>query len=435
MTGLSHKTAPVQLREKLSLYGRSPEEQLHSLRDAVGLSECAVLSTCNRTEIYGFTDEEDWQERILEHLSRQAGVGPGQLQEHLYAFEGTPAVRHLFRVSGGLDSMVVGEGQILGQVKETLHTAQEAGVAGTVVHTLFQHAIGSGKRARTETEIGRGAVSVSFAAVQLAKQVFPRLAGHTALLLGAGETGEQTARLLLAEQHPPTLMVCNRTAERAASLVAEIGGTVIPYDQLGEALVRADLVISSTGAPHPIVGVDLMRRTLRARRGRPLLLVDIAVPRDVEAGVADLDDVYLYNIDDLQEKVAQSLQGRQAEVARVEELIEADLLKFQTWLRGLEVGPTIRQIQALAKNIVEAEQERVGGRLSHLNQRDRDVVETLVTGVVNKLLRAPILHLKEAAASGNGYHEVEHVRAIFGLNSEDRPSAVSTVDTAEEETA
>ena len=434
LTGLSHKTAPVQLREKLSLYGRSPEEQLHSLRDAVGLAECAVLSTCNRTEIYGFTDEEDWQERILEHLSRQAGVGPGQLQEHLYSFEGTPAVRHLFRVAGGLDSMVVGEGQILGQVKETLQTAQEAGVAGTVVHTLFQHAIGSGKRARTETEIGRGAVSISFAAVQLAKQVFPRLAGHTVLLLGAGETGEQTARLLLAEQHPPALMICNRTAERAAALVAEIGGTAIPYDHLGEALVRADLVISSTGAPHPIVGVDLMRRTLRTRRGRPLLLVDIAVPRDVEAGVADLDDVYLYNIDDLQEKVAQSLQGRQAEVARVEELIEADLLKFQTWLRGLEVGPTIRQLQELAQAIVAGEQERVGGRLSHLSQRDREVVDTLVTGIVNKLLRAPILHLKEAAGSGNGYHEVEHVRAIFGLRGASQAS-VAEPDATEEENA
>jgi glutamyl-tRNA reductase len=227
--------------------------------------------------------------------------------------------------------------------------------------------------------------------------------------------------MLLAEdagtsRGAPRLLVCNRTLERAEALAAQFGGTALPYDRLREALGRADIVIASTGAPHTVVGVEDMKAAMRARHGRPIFLIDIAVPRDVEPDVEKLDDVYLYNIDDLQEVVEKSLAGRQAEAGRVEALLEEDLKKFQAWLRGLEVGPTIQQLQRLAEQILDSEQARVGGRLSHLSQRDREVVDTLVRGVVNKLLRPPILHLKEAANSGNGYHEVENVRAIFGLD-------------------
>lgn len=418
LVGLSHKTAPVELREKLSLYGRSHQEALHGLRDATHLAECAALSTCNRTEIYALTGEQDWQEQILEALARQAGVSPGHLQDHLYSFEGTPAYRHLFRVASGLDSMVMGEGQILGQVREALQSAQEAETAGTIIHTLFQQAIGCGKRARTETEIGRGAVSVSFAAVQLAKQIFERLKDRVVLLIGAGETGEQTAKMLLADGAAPRMLVCNRTRERADAVAEQFGGSVIPFEQLGEALGRADIVIASTGAPHAVVTADLMRRAQRSRRGRPIFFIDIAVPRDVDPQVGEMDDVYLYNVDDLQAVVEKSLAGRQQEVEHVDGIIEEELKRFQQWLRTLEVGPTIQQLQQFSEATVRAEWSRVGGRLSHLSERDRDVVDTLIRGVVNKLLRPPILHLKDAAATGNGYHEVEHVRAIFGLNQE-----------------
>ncbi|HTE19009.1 MAG TPA: glutamyl-tRNA reductase [Armatimonadota bacterium] len=421
LVGLSHKTAPVQLREKLSLYGKSQVEALHGLRDAACLEECAILSTCNRMEFYALSGEEECQERILACMARQAGVTPGYLQDHLYSFEGIPAFRHLFRVAAGLDSMVMGERQILAQVKEALQAAREAETSGAIIHNLFQYAIAAGKRARTETEIGRGAVSISLAAVRLAKQIFERLSGLVVLLVGAGETGEQTAKMLLAEdagssRGAPRLLVCNRTLERAEALAAQFGGTALPYDRLREALGRADIVIASTGAPHTVVGVEDMKAAMRARHGRPIFLIDIAVPRDVEPDVEKLDDVYLYNIDDLQEVVEKSLAGRQAEAGRVEALLEEDLKKFQAWLRGLEVGPTIQQLQRLAEQILDSEQARVGGRLSHLSQRDREVVDTLVRGVVNKLLRPPILHLKEAANSGNGYHEVENVRAIFGLD-------------------
>jgi len=419
LVGLSHKTAPVQLREKLSLYGRSPADTLQGLRSATHLDECAILSTCNRTEIYGLTREEDWQEQLLEFMARQAHVSPGHLQDHLYSFEGTPAVRHLFRVSAGLDSMVVGEGQILAQVKETLQAAQDADTAGTTIHTLFQHVIASGKRARTETEIGRGAVSISLAAVQLAKQIFQRLSNHVVLLVGAGETGEQTAKMLLADGAAPQILVCNRTYERAEALAQQFGGAALPYDRFPEALVRADIVITSTGAPHAIVTVEQLRQALRARRGRPLFLIDIAVPRDVEPAAGDLEDVYLYNIDDLQAVVAESLAGRQMEAGRVEELIEEDLRKFQRWLRDREVAPTIQQIQQWASSVVDAEQARLGVQLAHLSERDREKVEAALRVVTNRLVLPTILHLKEAANSGNGYHEVESVRRIYRLNQSD----------------
>lgn len=425
LVGLSHKTASVELREKLSLYGKSHEEALHGLRDAAGFQECAILSTCNRTEIYGLTREEDWQEQLLEFLARQAGVTPGSLQEHLYNYEGVPAVRHLFRVSAGLDSQVLGEGQILGQVRDALQTAQSAGTAGTVVHTLFQHAIACGKRSRTETEIGRGAVSISLMAVQLARQMFERLTGRVVLLVGAGETGEQTAKMLLADGAAPKLLVTNRTADRAEALASQFGGAAIPFEKLGEALVRADIVISSTGAPTAVITQPQVKQAIRARRGRPLFLIDIAVPRDIDPAVGDVEDVYLYNIDDLQGLVDRNLEGRKLEASKVDAIVEEDKDRFQAWFRGLEVGPTIQQLQAFASQIVENEWGRVGGRISHFSQRDRDAVETLLRGVVNKLLRPPILHLKEAANSGNGYHEVEHVRAIFGLNLSDEAPALA----------
>lgn len=412
----------MELREKLSLYGRAPQDMLHGLRDATYLKECAVLSTCNRTEVYGITQEEDWQEQILAFLARQGGVSSGFLQDHLYSYDRTPAARHLFRVAAGLDSMVMGEGQILSQVKDTLQTARDAGTAGSVLNTLFQYAVTLGKRARTETEIGKGAVSVSLAAVQLARQIFSRLDGREVLLIGAGEMGEATAKMLLSAHAPgsegPRLRVCNRTLERAEALAAEFGGTAWPYEKLPDALTKADIVITSTGSREPLITVEMMRRVMRARRGRGLFLIDIAVPRDVEPAVAELDDVYLYNIDDLQQVVEKSLQGRQAEATRVEELIDDELRKFQTWLRGLEVSPTIQQLQQLKESIILAEFQRAGGKLSDLSAEQREAVDTLVRSVANKLVLPTIMHLKEAADSGNGYHEVENIRTIFRLNRE-----------------
>jgi glutamyl-tRNA reductase len=436
LIGLSHKTASVDLRERISLYGRAPEETLHALRDTAHLAECAVLSTCNRTEFYGVTHLENWQERVLGFMAHHAGVSAGRLQDHVYSFEGTPAARHLFRVAAGLDSMVLGEGQVLSQVKDALDVARNCGTAGAISNGLFQRAITVGKRARTETEIGRGAVSISLAAVQLARQIFERLHNRTVLLIGAGETGEQTARALLAQGSGSRILVCNRTYERAAELARQMGGTALPWEQLGEALRQADIAITSTGSAQPIVSAELMRQVMRQRRGRELFLVDIAVPRDIEPAAGDLNDVYLYNIDDLQGVIEKGMSGRAAEAARVEGIIDEELQRFQIWCRGLEVGPTIRRLQEMGQTLVDAELTRLGGRLSHLSPRDRDVVDSLLKGVVNKLLRPPIMHLRAAAESGNGYLEVESVHAIFGLGApdgaEELPRGVEAVPTTAE---
>ena len=415
LIGVSHKTAPVEVRERLAWEGAALEETLHALRDAAHVSECAILSTCNRTEIYACSAEEDWQERLLSFLSHHSGVSAGSLQEHVYSFEGAPAVRHLFRVAAGLDSMVVGEGQILAQVREGLARSRQAGTAGSLVGGLLESALAAGKRVRTDTEIGRGAVSVSLAAVQLARQIFGNLNRLKVLLVGAGETTELTARMLIDGGAEPAITVCNRTYERAVAVAVAFGGVALPFEKLTDAISQADVVISSTGASEPVIRREHVDAAIHRRRGQPIFIIDIAVPRDVEPAVNELDDVYLYNIDDLQAVVEESMAGRQQEAQSAEPIVEEEVAKFQTWLRSREVGPTIGDLQRWADELETAEWERVGGRLSHLSERDRKQVGVLLRGLKNKLLRRPILHLREAADSGNGYHEVESIRDIFDL--------------------
>jgi glutamyl-tRNA reductase len=485
LTGISYKTAPVGLRERLALTGgtsgQTIHEALHRLRRAVPVDECALITTCNRTELYAACEgssergargsgsflpgakstgsrgweqaaapdgcpaplsgsefrapspepeRSDWQERILAFFADYGGLPAPRLQPHLYGFEGAPAARHLFRVACGLDSMILGEAQIQAQVKDGLLRAQEAGAAGKVIDSLFRAALTTGKRAREETEITRGAVSVSLAAVELARQIFGHLQGHTALVLGAGETSEQTARLLIEAGIESRLLVCNRTLERAQAVAGAFGGEAYAFEELPQALVRADIVIASTGAPHAVLHRDTVRQGMRQRRGRPLFLIDIAVPRDVEPEVGDLDDVFLYDIDDLHAVVGKNLAVRQSEVERVETIIEEELARFQGWLRGLVVAPTIGDLHRKGEAIAQAELARLGGKISHLSDRDREVVATLVHGVINKVLREPILHLREAAASGSGHDSVAVIRDAFALDEEkpvrDAPCAPQT---------
>jgi len=415
LIGVSHRTAPVAVRERLAWEGADLLATLRALRDVARLPECALLSTCNRTEIYACTRESAWQERLLRFLSERSGVSAGRLQDHAYSFEGRPAIRHLFRVAAGLDSMVLGEGQIQAQVRAGLAASREAGTAGAIVGSLFESALAAGKRVRSETAIGQGAVSVSLSAVQLAKQIFGNLKGLSILLIGAGETTELTARMLVENGASGELMVCNRTAARAVALAAKCVGVVIPFEGLAGALERADMALSSTGAPQPIISREQVQAARKRRRGRPLFLIDLAVPRDVEPTVNELDDVYLYNIDDLQAVVERNLADRQEEAVAAEPLVEEEVARFQAWLRMLEVGPTIGELQAWADSVEEGEWERLSGRLSHLSERDRKQVAALLRGLKNKLLRAPILHLKRAAQTGNGYGEVAHIREVFSL--------------------
>jgi len=428
LTGLSHKSAPVEMRERLSVDPGVTPEWLQALRETAGTEECALLATCNRMEVYlvSAAGEETaaGQQRLLQFLAVQAGVAKCHLEPHLYCLDSIPAVRHLFRVAAGLDSMVMGESQILSQVKEALGFAQNAGTAGGVLQGLLRRAIETGKRVRSETEIARGAVSISWAAIQLAQQIFGRSGssrGRTALIVGAGETGERTARLLLAEKITTNLLVCNRTWERAAELAGSLGGEAIPFERLSDALARADMVISSTGAQRPILTRAMLRQTVHARRGKPIFLIDIAVPRDVEPEAADLDDLFLYNIDDLQAVVEKSLALRQSEVERVDAIVEEEVHRFLVWLRTQEVGPTISALQRHAEMISAREMDQLRARLAHLSTDEFQHVEAAVRSVVKKLLHQPMVHLRSAAASGNGYHEVESVRAMFGLDGGSPP--------------
>jgi glutamyl-tRNA reductase len=422
LTGLSHKSAPVEVRERLVVAPAEIPARLEAFREGVGFRECALLSTCNRMEVYAWSvpgegdEAEPPQAQLHRFLAGQAGTSEARLQPHLYCLESTQAVRHLFRVACGLDSMVVGEGQILSQVKEALAHAQQAGTAGSVLQSLFRYAIESGKRVRTDTEIARGAVSISWAAVQLAQQIFGRQQPRTALIVGAGETGERTARLLLAQGIASRLLVCNRTWERAAGLAGQLSGEAVPFEHLPEALGRADIVLTSTGAPRPILTCGMLRQAVHARRGRPIFLIDTAVPRDVEPEAADLEDVFLYNIDDLQAVVDKSLAVRQAEVERVEAIVEEEVHRFTVWLRTLEVGPTITALQRRSEMIRAGELEQLRSRLSHLSPQDIQAVESALRATANKLLHPPIMYLRSAAESGNGHHEVESIRAIFGLD-------------------
>jgi glutamyl-tRNA reductase len=448
LTGISHKTAPVELRERLAVTGGAEGQPVHEalrrLLPAVPVEECALIATCNRTEAYAVLgargselgqeappsapsaecrgpswSEGGWQERMLVFFAEHGGLPAPRLQPHLYCFEGAPAARHLFRVACGLDSMILGEAQIQAQVKEALLRAQEAGTGGKMIDALFRAALTTGKRAREETEITRGAVSVSLAAVEMARQIFGRLQDRTALVLGAGETSEQTARLLIDAGIDSRILVCNRTLERAQAVAGQFGGLAFAFEDLPRALVRADIVISSTGAPHAILRRETVRQAMRQRRGRPLFLIDIAVPRDVEPEAGELDDVFLYNIDDLHAVVDKNLAVRQSEVERVEGIIEEEVARFQGWTRGLAVAPTIGDLQRKVESIAQAELSRLGGKLSHLSARDRDVIATLVHGVINKVLRDPILHLREAASSGDGHDTVEVIRAAFALDERD----------------
>jgi glutamyl-tRNA reductase len=384
-----------------------------------GESEPSQSGTCHLAP--GTAGEAGWQERLLASFADYGGLPAPCFQPHLYCLEGVPAARHLLRVACGLDSMILGEAQIQAQVKRGLLHAQEAGTAGTVIDALFRAALTTGKRAREETEITRGAVSVSLAAVELARQIFGRLQGRTALVLGAGEASEQTARLLIDAGIDSGLFVCNRTLERAQAVAGAFGGEAVAFEDLPYALSRADIIISSTGAPHAVLRRDVVRQAMRRRRGRPLFLIDIAVPRDVEPEVGELDDVFLYDIDDLRAVIDRNLAVRQSEVERVEAIIEEELARFQGWLYGRTVAPTVGDLQRKVEAIAQAELTRLGGKLSRLSDRDRDVVGTLVHRVIHKVLRDPILHLREAAASGNGHDSIEVIRAAFALDG-DRPA-------------
>jgi glutamyl-tRNA reductase len=428
LLGLSHKTAPVEVRERLAISSSHLPRALRYVRQSCGAPEAAILSTCNRTEIYvvGEVAVARRLERFLQKF--QAVHGPVQwalkdLSTALYRQQDAASATHLFRVASGLESLVLGESEILGQVKTTMESAREQGALGPLLDELFRRAITCGKRVREQTGIGRGAMNVGSAAVELARQIFGSLKGRNVLILGAGKMSSLTARsLVMSGAHE--VIVANRTHQRAQELAATLrlagaDAEAVFWDELPQRLVAADIVIASTHAPHVILTSAQVASAMKARRHRPLFLIDIAVPRDIEADAHQLDDVFLYNIDDLQSVVAGNRAARENELPRAEALIEDEVLSWQQWRRALNAQPVIAALAQCAERIRDDETIHALAKLSHLAPEDQEVVRRLAHAITGKLLHAPLRHLRVAGENGSG--DVEALRRAFDLdNSESK---------------
>lgn len=419
MVGLNHKTAPVEIREKLSFPENKLAEYLHRLRGYGNLEGCAILSTCNRTEVYGAAlDVEKGLHSIRAFLADVSGVPLSELKNYLYVHTLFDCINHLFRVASGLDSMVLGETQILGQVRVAYQRACECGATNGVLNTLFQQAIVVGKRVRTETGIDRHAVSISYAAVELARQIFGNMEGLKALVIGAGKMSELTLKHMLANG-VSEVVVTNRSFERAEELAARYQAQAVPYDQLLTALADADIVITCTASPHYILHEEEVRRVMEGREtGRKLFIIDIAVPRDVDPLVGKISGVELYDIDALQYVVDRNLEERRRAAEKAEKIIEEEIEEFMKWLNSLFVIPTIVALRNKAESIKEAELRRAFNRLGNISEREKKVISSMANSIVKKLIHDPIVQLKAYANTSQGHLYTEILQNLFNLEVE-----------------
>ncbi len=421
--GVSHKTAPVELRERVALPEGRAVSVLRELVSAEDIHEAVALSTCNRTELYMMVgDDVEAETTALGILARQADIRPTELVSHLYSLRNADATRHLFRVTAGLDAMIVGEAEIQGQVKRAYELALAENTTSAFMNRLFREALAAGKRVRTETAIAGSAVSVSSVAVQLAQEALGDLRGLRVVVIGAGETGELTARAL-TEQGVSSVFVANRHYDRAIGLAHRFGGHAVRFESLPAELARADIVVSSTGSPHHIVEraeLEAVMSTREARNERPLLLIDIAVPRDIDPAVREIDGVYLRDIDDLQRMVERKLSGREAEARRAEALLEHELERFQRWLGTLDVVPTITAMHERGEEIARQVLAENSGRWESLSEADRERLELVAAAIVKRLLHQPTLDLKERGEDQRTYAYVQALRELFGLDTEER---------------
>jgi glutamyl-tRNA reductase len=414
--GVSHRTAPVALREKLSV---SPEQMgatLVELKTLPGVREVALLSTCNRVEIYAVTSDPDTALRAMSvDLARRAGMLEAEIEPHLYTRLEREGVKHLFRVASSLDSLVLGEPQILGQVKATFDAAARAGTVGPVLNGCAQGASRAARLVRSKTEIARNPVSISSVAVEYAHNVFGDFHGKRVLVVGAGKMSDLAARAL--RSRGATLTVTNRTRARAEELAGRFQAAVHDWDDLAGALAVADIVIASTGAQRPVLTRELLARVQRARRGRSLFLIDIAVPRDVEPSASELDGVYVADIDDLQKKAADGRDERQAEAAEAEAIVEAEVTRFLLSFSGRQLGPTVTALRAHVIGLSHAEAEKLLGNLSHLPEKDRNAIVASYDAFAKKVLHLPQMALKKDA--GEALSLVDAVRKLFDLQTAD----------------
>jgi len=415
--GINHKTAPVELREKVSLDEAKCGILSRRLLDDAGISEVVPLSTCNRTEIYLVSSLPDVGRReVMVALSDIAAVGQSELEDCAYYHEGESAVQHIYRVAGSLDSLVVGEAQIMSQIKDAYHMAHECESTGILLNRLFRHALEVGKRVRTETRIGENPVSVSSVAVEMARKVFDDLQGRTALLLGAGKMGGITATHLVSHGIS-NFIVSTRSFSHAEEMAHRFNGLAVRFEELGDYLHLADIVISSTGAPHYILHRGEVEQAMRQRHNRPIFFIDIAVHRDIEPGVNDVNNAFLYDIDDLNDVAAANAAQREKEARKAVSIIAEEVNEFIHWLSSLDVVPTITALREKAERIKNGELEKALTKFdADLTTEDRNRLEAMASGIVNKMLHAPTIELKRAANERGGYLYIESMRRLFKLN-------------------
>jgi glutamyl-tRNA reductase len=400
--GLNHKSAPVELREQLAVAQDDHARILTGLARDAGLGELMLVSTCNRVEVYGVGGGPRFQpELVLRALASLQKCDPAELESHAFVRAAADAARHIFRVTASLESLVVGEPQILGQVKDAFERARENGVIGPVLDRCLSLAFKSAKRVRSETEIARGAANVSSVAVELARSIFGELAGCVALVVGAGEMAEQSAVHLQADG-VSEIVVVNRNADRGRALAERVSGYYEPWERLAAQLGRADIVVTSTGSKLPVIDRELLKPAVKARRGRPLFFVDIAVPRDVDPAVTKLPNVFLYNVDDLQQIVHDNLRTRRDEAERATALVDEEVSAFLGWMRTRSIGPLIGELQAFGREIVDAEVRRVIGKLGPLTPDQQQHIEQLGRAIMQKLLHRPMTNVRKAGGEASG---------------------------------
>ncbi len=413
--GLNHNSAPLDVREHMVFTADNLCASLQDLKTRMGIAEAVIISTCNRTELYSTLAQVPEQDAVLHWLCQSRDLQIDWLRPHLYHLQGAEALRHLLRVGAGLDSLILGEPQILGQTKAAYSAAAKAGTVGQLLGRAFQHAFAVAKQVRTQTTIGANPVSVAFAAVTLAKQIFGDLSGSKVLLIGAGETIELTARHL-RQQGVGNMTLANRTLERAQAVAAPHQADAITLSEVPERLAEADIVIASTASPLPIIGKGSVERALKKRRHKPIFMVDMAVPRDIEAEVGELDDVYLYTVDDLREVIEDNLRSRQAAAEQAEQIVDAQVDQFMSWVRSLDAVISIRQLRSRAEAQRDELLERARRRL-HAGAPADEVLDYLATTLTNTLLHAPSKGLREVAADGDGIR-IEAARRLLDLDGD-----------------
>jgi glutamyl-tRNA reductase len=415
VVGLNHKTAPIEIRECLAFPEDKLEDALSRVHGLSSVKENMIVSTCNRVEVYAATRETE--KAILdlkEFLSRYHGIPLKEFETRLYVHAGEEAVRHIFRVASSLDSMVLGEPQILGQIKDAYDLSQQVKTSGLVLHRLLHRAFHVAKRVRTETKIVIGAISISSVAVELAEKIFGSLQKKTVLLIGAGEMVELAARHLVSVG-VDKILVTNRTHERAVSLAQEFRGEAIPFEDMAQGLRRADIVISATNSPQALIRYDQITKVIKDRRQKPIFFIDIADPRDIETKVGDIENVYLYNIDDLQKVANENMKDREIEAHKAEAIVQNEVLKFVNWYRSLDVTPTIVALRKKFEEIRKKELEKTLSLHPNLSDKEKKSLEALTSAIINKILHTPIALLKQTDEEAMADLYLDALHALFGL--------------------